>query len=177
MFIGIDPGLYGAIAALSDCGDLTVWDMPIHNLARSGKAKNEIDHVELARIMDCLTKSGVRLAMVEKVWSRKDEGPSSAFAFGRAFGIALGIAAAQFWRVELVSPQRWKKAMGTTSDKDSSRHRASELLPRHAGNWHRVKDDGRAEAALLAEYARRIYQGENQKAVENGFDAGTKIAG
>jgi hypothetical protein len=37
-------------------------------------------------------------------------------------------------------------------DKDVSRQRASALLPRHSGLWLRKKDDGRAEAALIAYY-------------------------
>lgn len=39
--------------------------------------------------------------------------------------------------------------------KDGSRARASELMPRHAGQWVRVKDDGRAEAALIALHGMR----------------------
>ena len=34
--------------------------------------------------------------------------------------------------------------------KDGSRARASALMPRHASSWTRIKDDGRAEAVLIA---------------------------
>jgi crossover junction endodeoxyribonuclease RuvC len=46
----------------------------------------------------------------------------------------------------------WKRALGVKGDKDVSRQRASALLPRHSGLWLRKKDDGRAEAALIAYY-------------------------
>jgi hypothetical protein len=39
--------------------------------------------------------------------------------------------------------------------KDASRARASELLPAYSHLWQRKRDDGRAEAALIALYGWR----------------------
>jgi hypothetical protein len=47
--------------------------------------------------------------------------------------------------------------MFLTSDKDNSRVKAMELFPALTDDLARVKDDGRAEAVLLAEYGRRLY--------------------
>jgi crossover junction endodeoxyribonuclease RuvC len=63
--------------------------------------------------------------------------------------------ASSFVPTEYVSPQKWKRHFGLTSDKDESRRAASRLLPKSAHLWARVKDDGRAEAALLAIYGAR----------------------
>ena len=49
-----------------------------------------------------------------------------------------------------VSPLTWRKALQVPRGKDGSRLRASELLPAYAELWRRRRDDGRAEAALLA---------------------------
>ena len=46
--------------------------------------------------------------------------------------------------------------MGVTKDKDSSRARALELWPERAELFKRKKDADRAEAALLAEWGRRL---------------------
>jgi hypothetical protein len=40
--------------------------------------------------------------------------------------------------------------------KDAARKRACQLFPQVAGLFSRVKDDGRAEAALLAYYAHHM---------------------
>ncbi|MGE5548417.1 MAG: hypothetical protein ACM33T_16045 [Solirubrobacterales bacterium] len=89
-------------------------------------------------------------AFVEAVGAMPGQGVSSVFAFGKVFGLVLGILAANFIPHTLVPPQRWKRTLGVPADKDGARARASQLLPAHAGLWCRAKDDGRAEAALLA---------------------------
>ena len=58
-----------------------------------------------------------------------------------------------------MTPQRWKKALSLGQGKDAARARASQLLPAHAHYWQRVKDDGRAEAALIAVYGQRTLAG------------------
>ncbi len=86
------------------------------------------------------------------------QGVTSSFNFGYGLGIWEGIIAAYELPLEKVSPQRWKKTMladmGKT--KDASRYKAISLFPEVAGQLSRVKDDGRAEALLLAEYGRRL---------------------
>jgi hypothetical protein len=54
-----------------------------------------------------------------------------------------------------VTPQRWKKLMGVTADKNTSRQLAINLWPDQAHLFARVKDVDRAEAALIAEWYRR----------------------
>ena len=56
---------------------------------------------------------------------------------------------------ELVRPAAWKKIMGVSADKGEARVMAQKLFPQIAQQFSRVKDDGRAEAALIAEFARR----------------------
>jgi crossover junction endodeoxyribonuclease RuvC len=158
-FLGIDPGLSGAIASYDPAtGDLVVHDIPTHTLKRNGKTKREIDLHATARIMDDLASSAGASITVEQVGAMPSQGVSSVFAFGKAYGALLALAASTFVPLHTVTPQVWKKALQVPSAKDGARARASALLPRHAGLWPRAKDDGRAEAALIALYASR--QGE-----------------
>jgi crossover junction endodeoxyribonuclease RuvC len=144
--LGIDPGKCGALALLDIAGGaLEVADVP--TLAIRGKTV--IDHYGLARIVDAwATRNPV--VFVEQVGSRPGEGHAGAFDFGRTCGLILGVLSANFLRVEFVTPSKWKADLKVKGDKDESRQRAATLFPRQSGLFARVKDDGRAEAALIA---------------------------
>lgn len=161
LIIGIDPGLSGAMAVFDpEGGLLDVQDLPVLEARRaSGKVKRSLDAYEMARRVDALaSQSG--LVVIEQVGVRPGEGGVGAFSFGEGFGLLKGICIANFLRVETVTPQVWKCAMGVKGDKDESRARASVLLPRSAGFWPLKKHDGRAEAALIALYGTRLLASE-----------------
>lgn len=156
IFVGIDPGLSGAIARLdSESGDVRIEDVPTFEMKRNGKAKREIDYHSLARILDDMTKEPGTRIIIEGVGAMPGQGVSSVFAFGKAFGILIGVAAATFCPIDFVSPAKWKREMGVTASKDGSRAKASMMFPSYSELWRRVKDDGRAEALLIALYASR----------------------
>ena len=148
IILGVDPGLSGALAFLGVDGQLEVFDMPVHQLKRGGKNKREIDRYELARLVDA--QGSIAHAFIEQVGAMPGQGVTSMFQFGRPTGIVEGIIAANLIPTDHVQPRVWRKAMGVRAGKDASRARASALMPRHAGLWTRIKDDGRAEAALIA---------------------------
>lgn len=157
--IGVDPGLTGAIALYHpDTGSLFIEDVPIHVLKRGTSNKRHVDLMGVARIVDnfiglaTAEAAASPIAYVEKVGSRPGEAPAYAFDFGRTTGILLGVCAAHFLRIEQVTPQQWKRVLGVPAAKDGARARASQYFPRHSHLWTRVKDDGRAEAALIAFY-------------------------
>ena len=137
--LGVDLGLGGV---------LEIFDMPVHRLKRGGKAKREIDRYELARIVDA--HGPVAHAFVEQVGAMPGQGVTSMFQFGRSLGIVEGVLSAGFIPTDYVAPRKWRSGLGVRAGKDGSRARASALMPGHAGLWTRVKDDGRAEAALIA---------------------------
>jgi crossover junction endodeoxyribonuclease RuvC len=70
--------------------------------------------------------------------------------FFQGYGIVLGIVAALELPMTVVQPVQWKRALSVPAAKDAARARASQLIPGAAGYWTRRKDDGRAEAALIA---------------------------
>jgi crossover junction endodeoxyribonuclease RuvC len=72
------------------------------------------------------------------------------FNFGRSAGIIEGVVAALRMPHTYVTPATWTKAVGRAAGKDASRMRAMELFPDNDDWFRRAKDDGRADAALIA---------------------------
>lgn len=152
--IGIDPGASGAVAILEDNGKLVhVFDMPAVEVLVGGKAKRRVSPEMLASELKLYADQGAR-AVVEQVGAMPGQGVSSMFAFGESFGLAKGVLAGLGIPTSTVTPGKWKKALQLNSGKDGSRFKAAQLWPAQAGEFKRVKDDGKAEAALIAEWAR-----------------------
>ena len=151
--LGIDPGLSGAAALLrvSDKSLIHVADMPV--------AKGRVDPVKLAGLVEMYKTYGSIAAAVELVGSMPRQ--SGAFNFGVSAGVVHGVLGALGVPCTLVSPSQWKPAMGLrkmlnesrAQNKGRARELAVKLWPGQAELFARVKDDGRAEAALLARHA------------------------
>lgn len=146
--IGIDPGLGGAVAILGS-REAIVFDTPTITVGK----KREYNVPEMADILRCWRPDHV---YIEKVHSMPKQGVASSFNFGKGFGLWLGIVAALGVPYTLVTPQRWKGKMldGQRRGKGDARLRATQLFPELADSLTRVKDDGRAEALLIAAYGR-----------------------
>lgn len=143
---GIDVGLSGAIVILDTEGSFVVSDMPTHALVRGGKNKREVDAHRLKQTLGWK----IDHAFVEQVNAMPGQGVSSVFAFGKAYGVIIGVLATLEIPMTFVAPMKWKKALQVPASKDGARARASQLLPQAASQWPLVKHDGRAEAALIA---------------------------
>jgi len=145
--LGIDIGNQGAVAILDPAGILlAVHDMPV--LEDGPKGRRAVNAALLASI---IYGSHASFAFVEHVAARPGEGPTGAFAFGRSRGVIEGVLAACGVPASFVTPASWKRAVGLTlASKDASRSEAIRRWPAHANLFARVKDDGRAEAALIA---------------------------
>jgi crossover junction endodeoxyribonuclease RuvC len=151
--LGVDPGATGAIAFLQITGglpvDLECIDLPVLRLGR----RTKLDEYALAREVDARLKADAEpfaAAIIEQGAVRPGNGRVGAAAFWLGLGAIRGIMAAHFIPIEIVTPHAWKASLRVTGDKDASRLRASAIFPRWAGQWSRVKDHGRAEAALIA---------------------------
>lgn len=155
--LGIDPGASGAISFYyPEAPELiTVEDMPVVDGAT--------DINTLAQRVSMMTPD---VAFVEHVGSMPGQGVASTFKFGASFGAALGIVAALKIPLHLVRPQKWKKHFGLSSDKERSRALALRLWP-SSGSFARRRDEGRAEAALIARYGAHVLHldgGKNEAA-------------
>lgn len=138
--LGIDPGESGAIAHLHNGQyGFDVYDMP----------PNPADLAELIG-----TLGDIEMVYLEKAQAMPKQGVSSTFNYALGYGTLIGILAARSIPYTLVTPSVWKRALGLTGKpKDASRALARSLFP-HA-SLSRVKDHGRAEALLIAEWGRR----------------------
>lgn len=151
-FLGIDPGLSGALALYEPVADaLTIYDVPVHELTRNSKAKREVDAQGLVDLVAALSADRPTV-FLENSTPMPGQGAASTFSFGKTFGIIYGVCAAQKLVIHKVAAVKWKRDLAVPKDKDGARARASVLLPAHTKNWPLKKHDGRAEAALLALY-------------------------
>lgn len=153
--LGIDPGLSGALAVYDPTTRnlIAAIDMPLHKPASktATKSKSEIDVTALCFFLETHI-TALRLACIELVHAMPGQGVVSMFRFGQALGIIEGALGMFLLPTEKVSPGVWKSIMRLDSDKNKSRALATKLFPAHANLFCRKKDDGRAEAALLAVY-------------------------
>ncbi|MFM6304901.1 MAG: hypothetical protein ACKPH7_02335 [Planktothrix sp.] len=148
-FIGIDPGLSGAIASISPAG-IHFIDCPIIKVSGKTKPNPTLMASELRRL---ITPDSI--IIIESVHAMPGQGVSSMFSFGLGYGVWLGIVAALNVPIEFVTPQAWKKYYSLGPDKEASRVKALQLFPSQASELKLKKHHGRAEALLLAEYLRR----------------------
>jgi crossover junction endodeoxyribonuclease RuvC len=145
--IGIDPGISGAIAVFEDGKLVNVIDMPTLEVD-SGKTKKR--HISAVSLCNYLTVFSNAHVVIEKVGAMPGQGVTSMFNFGRSAGIIEGVVVGLKIPHTYVTPATWTKAVGRAAGKDASRMRAMELFPAKADLFKRAKDDGRADACLIA---------------------------
>lgn len=87
------------------------------------------------------------------------QGVASMFRFGENFGAVQMAVAGHGYEYHYVTPMMWKKHFRLSKNKGASRSLAMQRFPDNADLFSRVKDDGRAEAALIALYAYETVKG------------------
>lgn len=173
-WLGADPGMGGALAlylpaffttpGIATPADLVIEDMP----ALLIDDKKRMDHWRLASLLGTWQSLyDIKGAVVEKVHAMPLKGPTGQirqspnglFEFGFAAGALSQALASAGIPMTLVHPATWKAVYGLRGGRENkgmSRQKASQMFPGHAAKWARVKDDGRAEAVLLAVHASRL---------------------
>jgi crossover junction endodeoxyribonuclease RuvC len=143
--IGVDPGLKGGLVVVDGRGRLvSAHKMPLVYVKRNRKSKQVIDPYALADIfLDALPDH----AVVEDVFATPQMGVVSAATFQEGKGFLLGICAALKIPVLPASPNKWKKDMGLTADKNAAKALARSLFTDGA---KRLPTEGICEAALIA---------------------------
>ena len=147
--IGIDPGASGAIVVI-DNGEPIEWMlMPTMKVGSTTK----VNAAALSHFILCATGDVDGIARVEHVHAMPKQGVSSSFNFGHSCGVIEGVLGALEISIELVTPQKWKKAAGLIgTEKDAARVKAIQLWP----SWRELDKKGAgqayADAALIARY-------------------------
>lgn len=147
VFIGIDPGINGGLAAvrqfdrIAACGypcPATLADMEfvLYNLCHSVRADDP-------------------LAVIERAQSFPGQGVASTFKFGKNYGEWLGLLTALKIPFKIVSPSVWMKHFGAMPKERTPRknHLKGLAQQRHPDLKIILKT---ADAVLLADYAREV---------------------
>lgn len=147
IYIGVDPGKSGGYAIIDDCGVITYsWD-----------------DVFFIGYMKALVRRNDRMmAAVEKVGARPGQGTVSMFNFGKSAGYIEGVLSALEIPYQLIPPATWKREFSLIGkDKRASIITCHKLFPQadlKRTKRCKVDSDGKAEALLIAEYARRKFK-------------------
>lgn len=150
--IGIDPGATGYIAFLDGDGEV----------AFTGTRD---DVIRLLREHD----DDIGVAYVERQFVMGIEGRKSLFSIAQDYGEIIGALSALGIAYELVRSQDWQKTMLRGEPKASGKALKSLYVAVASRRWPGVSFrgpkggliDGKAAAALIAEYGRRLTGGQH----------------
>jgi crossover junction endodeoxyribonuclease RuvC len=146
-WLGIDPGLQGAVAILDAAGALVaLHDVPTLTLVTSRGTRHEYDLPGMAALLAPYGQNAH--VLIEEAQAMPGQGVRSMFMIGLGFGAWLGMLGAFGLAHTRVRPAVWKRRLGLPGDKEAARLRAIQLFP--AADLRRKHDHGRAEALLLA---------------------------
>lgn len=161
VYVGIDPGLDGAIAIIDlDRTEVLVCDTPTIGVDKPSGHRREYNEGMMRSIIQGFISrvggSPMRVECgLENVHAMPGQGVRSMFTMGVGSGTWRGMLAMAGVPYKLVTPQTWKKYHGLIgSDKEASRLLAIQGHPNVADRLARKKDHGRAEALLLADFVR-----------------------
>ena len=169
IYFGIDIGVTGAIALMEDEKLEWVKDVPSFEVHVSGKKRTRYNARGCWDLLHPWVQEGGTKAILEDISGHGGIGSRALLQMGTGSGLWQGIVAGQNIPVEIARPTDWKREMLRGLDwkgkgaKEAARSRACQLFPDCASLFSRKKDHNRAEAALMAEYLRRMYQGEMEK--------------
>lgn len=148
LFIGIDPGKKGGIACIDTENNLS-FTVPYSDNALIDLCRDTHNSlIDAANVVCCL----------EKVGARPGQGVVSMFSFGQSVGYIKGVLESFRIPYQEITPQKWKREFGLSSEKAVSAEVCRKLFPDVsllATPKCKKPHDGMAEALLMAEYARR----------------------
>lgn len=165
-FLGIDPGGDGGIAVIAD-------DHSVAVLSKGSESDAEVVRI----IKEFHNDWSPCFAVVERVASRPGQGAVSTFTFGKRYGVARGALLALGIPFQDSPAVTWNKIMGLSQPKMAGAKDEDEKDKRKrlSGRRKRQKElnmalaqqlfpntpvtEKAADGLLLAEVARRIYNG------------------
>lgn len=157
IFIGIDPGVSGAVAAIGP-NTCDVEDIPTVDVGGTGRTLRKIDGLALAKLLRRFVPAGEACLVVLEdvhVMPSSQSGSAANTSLLHSKGVIEGVLAVLRMRTELVNSRKWKGLYGLDADKKASLEKARTLYPVLAtSRLGRVKDHNRAEGLLLAHYGK-----------------------
>ncbi len=167
IYLGVDPGLEGGIAVLSEAGTIiALEEMPIH---RPNRGRRQFDLAGIMGLVNRYGKQGALFVTVERlqplparVRGKLMGGTIANFNRGLARGCWESLLVALGVPQQLVNPRGWQSEMFVGTPKCHPKQRsiiaATRLFPEQT--WLRTPrcrkaHDGFTDAALIGEWGRR----------------------
>ena len=161
-WIGIDPGVNGAMARIAYYADDDI-DVDVTILPKAGKKELDLPDIRhwLKQALTVVGQRGIYVA-IEKVTSMPKQGVTSMFTFGRAYGQLEGIVSTLGLSYVLVTPTQWKKyvLVGTAKDKDAAVTYCRRMYPDVSllpTDKSRKPNENMADALCIATYSRLLW--------------------
>ena len=149
LYLGIDPGKKGGIVGVNCLGQISYMiPMPAIEVLPKLLASIKINHV-------CIEHSQVY----------RHDGKKSAFTNGQRLGQLEGVMIAMGFSFDLIKPKLWQKHMICSPRYHDTKRRAlvsaNKVFRKTKSFWlptkrHTVPHDGIIDAALIAEFCRRL---------------------
>ncbi len=159
--LGIDPGKYGAIAAVDDARFYGIWRFP-----RCAFHDREIVDAEKLTALLRSLRADYRdpVTYVEEIRGFRTMAPDSTLSMGVNLGALYAALAASGLNTRLIPPARWKARARVTRRKVGARDRAAQLYPECYADVRR--DDNAAEAVLIAHVGPELFPDDNPPTTE-----------
>ena len=155
LYIGIDPGLRGALAVIDEALDvIALHDVPTLTLKARGGNTQQYDLPGMAQLLRPYVGQSAHVTL-EESQAMPGQGVRSTFTTGVGFGAWLALLAALEIPYTRVRPAVWKRMfMLRGQDKEAARLLAQQLFP--STDLRLKKHHNRAEALLLAAHGQGI---------------------
>lgn len=162
VIMGIDPGLNGGVAFVTDAGNLLHYQrMPTKPVLKDGKRDGSKRIIDIAQVAAMVARFEPTQVYVEQVHAMPAQGVTSTFTFGMMYGMILGLSYAleALMETRLVTPQRWQGFLYGKGYRQELEPKAR-ALAKFSELWpglveENVTHDGVVDALLIAEYGRR----------------------
>jgi hypothetical protein len=165
IYIGIDPGLHGAIATISDKQIL----LQVIPTISDKKNKRTLEHKSLTILIGKFIGHEC-YAVLEEQHAMPKQGVVSTLTIGYVFGALKQCLVDSGTAHEVVRASTWQKEFGISSRKGNTKAQAlqicQDLFPGVsllATERSQKPHDGFADALLIAEFARRRHGGNTAK--------------
>jgi hypothetical protein len=117
-YLGVDPGLAGALALLDVAPDGTqavrVWPVPVVTSVAGGRRRRHYDVPAVLGMLKALpaTNGPITLAYLEEQGPRPAQDARSTFSTGFGFGLWTALLTSVAIPFVTISPQQWRRRVG-----------------------------------------------------------------
>jgi hypothetical protein len=179
IYLGIDNGKDGAVIVLDNSGKIiSKHKTPLFKSATKGGKKLGKDEYDIVGMRDMIMGSLISEKDVMVTLEKAQPMPITMgggvanYQRGLSFGLWQGLLVGLGVSYQIVTPQAWQKIMlaGINSEdtKQAGAIAAQRLWPKE--DWRKSQlakkaDEGFVDAALIAEFGRRIHFGQRNQAI------------